>query len=102
MADPVCPPQTCTPGVITTDTDTVLIGSQSVGWACMRDVYYPNDSVYYNLLNLTYQVTTRELRRNADCSLVWVTTGTSTFTQSCQQRTGIPCSFGWVWPACVI
>ncbi|MEM8997705.1 MAG: hypothetical protein AAGF23_23180, partial [Acidobacteriota bacterium] len=93
VADPVCPTPTCTPGVITTDTDTVLIGSQYVGWACMRDIFFPNGSVYYQLVNLTYQVTTRELRRNADCSTQWVTVGTSTTTTSCQQRTGISCSF---------
>lgn len=104
IADPVCPTPTCTPSVITTDTDTVLISSQSVGWACMRDIFSSdfNASVYYNLINLTYQVTTRELRRNADCSTTWVTTGTSTYTVSCQQRTGFTCSFGWVYPSCVI
>lgn len=104
-ADPVCEPPTCTPGVITTDTDTVLIGSQNVGLACMKDIFdftYPYGSVYYNLYNLTYRTTTRELRRAADCSTTWVTISSSTFTQSCQQYTSIPCSFGWVSPACLI
>ncbi|MEM1181729.1 MAG: hypothetical protein AAGM22_25520 [Acidobacteriota bacterium] len=103
IADPVCPTPTCTPSVITTDTDSVLISSQFVGTACFNDVFNPfGGSVVYNLINLTYQVTTRELRRNADCSTTWVTVGVTTTTQACQQRTGIPCSFGFGFPACVI
>ncbi len=99
-AVPVCPTPTCTPGVISTSTSTALISSQYQGQSCMRDVYTFNSSVYYYRYALTYQVTTTELRRNADCSTTLVVTGVSTFSTTCNQRTSFTCNFGFLYPSC--
>ncbi|MEM6792936.1 MAG: hypothetical protein AAF725_03085 [Acidobacteriota bacterium] len=105
VADPVCAPPTCTPGVISTSTSSQLISLQVSGTQCFRDFFPPPPGnpfagVLYQSALLTYQVTTTERRRNADCSITTVVTGVSTATSFCHRNLGFPCSFGFGFPSC--
>lgn len=94
------PPPTCTPGTISTSTSTQIVGSQFAGQACFQD-FFPGSSVLYFQYYLTYQVTTTELRRRADCTTYSVVTDVSYFNTFCYSWSGIPCSFGFGFPFCI-
>ncbi|MEM9557713.1 MAG: hypothetical protein AAGC60_25870 [Acidobacteriota bacterium] len=103
-ADPVCtppPPPTCTPGVVRTETDTVLTNSQYVGLDCLQSVFYPFDGTLHYRYYLTFQTTTTEIRRRADCTTYSVVTGVTYSNSYCYSNSYAPCGYAFIWPSCV-
>ncbi|MEM9557714.1 MAG: hypothetical protein AAGC60_25875 [Acidobacteriota bacterium] len=102
IADPTCtppPPPTCTPGVVRTETDTVLTNSQFAGLECLQSFW--NEGTLHTLYYLTYQTTTTEIRRRADCTTYSVVTGVSYSNTYCYNNSFAPCGFAFLYPFCI-
>ncbi|MEM9556670.1 MAG: hypothetical protein AAGC60_20590 [Acidobacteriota bacterium] len=94
---PVCPQ------VIGTETRTQLLSSTSLGWQCLQDYIFWNQSVLYDYTKYDYKRFTveRERQCNGTITETVVPGSTSYFSVYCYRYTGIPCFGGFFVPGCV-
>ncbi|MEM9556669.1 MAG: hypothetical protein AAGC60_20585 [Acidobacteriota bacterium] len=94
---PVCPE------VIGTETRTQLLSSTSLGWQCLKDFIWWDQSVYYDYTKFDYKSFTveRERQCNGTITETVVPGSTSYFSSYCYRHTSIPCFGGFYTPGCI-
>ncbi len=65
-----------------------------LSFACMKDIFYPYGSVYYDHYQLNYKQTIVSRVRECNGTITETVISISYFTNYCDHYTGSPCYYG--------
>lgn len=90
------------PTSLGTENRVNLTNSQYQGLSCLKDVFNPSASTYYNRYYNTYYHYQVERIRECDGSITEnVVPGSGYYSyNTCYQRTSFSCSFAFIYPSC--
>ena len=96
-----CP--TC-PTNLGNETRTSILSTTVGGLSCLRDIYNFNSSSYYQATTFNYITFQVQRTRECDGSITeTVVPGTTSyFSTYCYRYLNWPCSFGFIYPGCVV